>query len=261
VPRFPPTKIFISGDPLGVHEKESFSFALRGLIRRFQLSALGSPAKRESITTLDRLCHPGRKKTRPAHLGLANFRAVVQGYLDLVVEARLDTDKQAPLSPRDTADDDIGREELRNERSTSIMSGYCIHPQAGSILKDNALDGLMMETTWAVMLRYVNAIRVAIKLNTVIPIAFSFGPTESHELYQEFCCTFQEKCDVDLSQYPILCDQGSALAKGCKDNGNRRFLCLHHFLRTLNDPTFGIYAKNLVRCRTLEEFDKMRELL
>jgi hypothetical protein len=97
-----------------------------------------------------------------------------------------------------------------------------------------------MDTTSALMARDVMPISAVIRNNTVIPVAFLFGFTESIGLDQHFGQVFQESCNVDLSQYFVLCDQGSAFAKGCNQNGNRPFLCRHHFLCTLRDPNFGM---------------------
>jgi hypothetical protein len=141
------------------------------------------------------------------------------------------------------------------------MAGIYIHPNAAALLRHNDVQGLMMDTTWSVMPHYVTSILVAVKNNTVIPIAFSFGATESVQLYQRFYELFEEKWGINLGDYPVLCDQGSARAKICKDNENRRFLCLHHFLKTITDPFFNTYVKNLVRCRTREEFLRMVTLL
>jgi hypothetical protein len=60
--KLPTTKIFLSGDPLGLHVDENFSFALRGLVRHLAHSGLVSPAKQQLILALDRLCHPEAPK-------------------------------------------------------------------------------------------------------------------------------------------------------------------------------------------------------
>jgi hypothetical protein len=56
--------------------------------------------------------------------------------------------------------------------TASIMTGVYSHPNAASLLKHNEVQGLMMDTTWSVMQQYVTSILVAVKNNTVIPIAF-----------------------------------------------------------------------------------------
>jgi hypothetical protein len=122
---------------------------------------------------------------------MAAFREEASGLLHVIVESRLQTDKQAELSPQDMAD--LGAPPLSNIRSSaSIMRGVYIHPEAASLLKLNDVQGLMMDTTWSVMQDYVTSILIAVRNNTVIPFASSFGPTESHQLYDQFHRTFKE---------------------------------------------------------------------
>jgi hypothetical protein len=102
---------------------------------------------------------------------------------------------------------------------------------------------------------------VTIKNNIILSVSFSFIPTESHELYPELYQVFTNQYDGDFSQYPVLCDKRSDLAKICKEKGNCRFLCLHQFFKTLNGPNFGVHVRNLVRYRTENEFHRIHNFL
>jgi hypothetical protein len=161
------------------------------------------------------------------------------------------------IQPRDNRDK---AEEWRwNNQSVSIMAGYYVSSYAESLIA-NGIDGFMMDTTWNVMLQYVTSILVIVKVNTVIPVAFAFGPTECQELYESFFTAFN-RLGINLGNYPVLCDQGPALKAVLRRHGNLRFLCLHHFLKSLNDPKFSVFVADLVRCRTFNEFKTMSNLM
>jgi hypothetical protein len=69
-----------------------------------------------------------------------------------------------------------------NATNYSVLSGYWVAPQARSILHNNEIDGLIMDTPFRVMRHYYTAILVAVSHNVGIPVAISFGPRESIEL-------------------------------------------------------------------------------
>jgi hypothetical protein len=139
------------------------------------------------------------------------------------------------------------------------MAGVFLHKDARSLFKNTEFEGLMMGTTWAVMLRYVTSIRVVVKRNTVIPVAFSFGQMESSQSYRELYRMFQEKCDINMSASRSLRPRigTSKTSEILRVNGNRRFLYLRHFLKTITHPRFSVDVKNLARCRTGKEDQRM----
>jgi hypothetical protein len=50
----------------------------------------------------------------------------------------------------------------------------------------------MTDTTWSVMRQYVTAFMIAIAYKIEIPLAFAFGPVETHKLYKKFQTGLQE---------------------------------------------------------------------
>jgi hypothetical protein len=132
----------------------------------------------------------------------------------------------------------------------SIDSGIWVHPLAPSILTENEIDGIVLDTTFKVIRLYYTAILVAVYHNVGIPIAFTFGGGETEDLYNTFSVTFQELFGIDLKKYILESDQGSALKKIGK-NYRRHLFCLRHVLKNL-EKTCGRWATlggNLIRCR------------
>jgi hypothetical protein len=198
--KLPTSQIFLPGTPLSLHKEETFGPLLQGLVRRLSRFRCGSLAKQQLILELNRLCHPlkdGKGHSPHNQRGAATFREEIAGLLYLIVESRLSTDTQGELPFQEIAD--LGAPPLsKSRRSASIIAGVYIHPDTASLLRYNEGRGLMMDTTWSVMQHYVTSILVAVKNNTVIPIVFSFGPTESHELLSSVLSIFQREMGREL---------------------------------------------------------------
>jgi hypothetical protein len=144
----------------------------------------------------------------------------------------------------------------------SNMGGIYVHPAAASIIhhkEENHIAGLIMDTTWTVMRLYVTAILVAISRNTAIPLAFSFGASETTELYRNFYQLFQKRYGISIGKWIVESDQGPALKAICKENGNPHRICLRHFLARLKHPYFSVCVAEFVRARTEGEFNMIRE--
>ena len=97
---------------------------------------------------------------------------------------------------------------MHEDKLCSIIEGVYISPYAQSILKDNAelIDGLMLDTTWEVMDKYVTSILVAASCNTSVPLGFSFGAAETKGLYELLFDFFKKKLDIDLAFYIVECN-------------------------------------------------------
>jgi hypothetical protein len=167
------------------------------------------------------------------------------GRLKLVLEPRLHREKLQSYEYRGV--------------EYSIAAGLYIFPWARHVLarrEANHLAGLMFDTTWEVMWAYVTSILVAVRQNTVFPVAFAFGAAETTELYELFYEEFG-KLEVNLCDFVAESDQGSALMALFKKYKNLHLICLHHFLRTLKDRHFAVYVASLVKARVEGEFDRL----
>jgi hypothetical protein len=98
-----------------------------------------------------------------------------------------------------------------NGTNYSVLSCYWVAPQVRSILLNNEIDGLMTDTSFRVMRQYYTAIPVAVNHNVGIPLAISFGPRESSELYDAFYQAFHREFGFKLKDYILESDQGSAV--------------------------------------------------
>lgn len=149
-----------------------------------------------------------------------------------------------------------GRERYTHEgNERSIMSGFWVQTQAPSILTDNEIDGLIMDTTFKVLRLYHTAILVAVSHNVGIPIALSFGPAENIALYDSFYTAF-DALGINLRGWILESDQGWAL-KAVGRRHPRHLFCLHHVLRAL-DKKCGRFASlvgNLLRTPSKRELD------
>ena len=149
---------------------------------------------------------------------------------------------------------DDGRDRVRHDGNEYVVSsGSWLSPFAHSVLTENEVDGVILDTTFTVMRQHQTAILTSIVRNVGIPLAFSFGPGETIELYDEFDTVFREELGIDLTQYSLLSDQGSAL-KSIGKRRPRHLFCLRHVLKTLAAFKYGLPVGNLVRCRGQKEF-------
>jgi hypothetical protein len=178
--------------------------------------------------------------TQPAFCG------GVPGYLHLEIGRMVRGDNFATL--------------LREGEEYSILRGSYVSPWARSVLEDNEIDGLMLDTTWHVIRQYVTAILMAVFRNVGIPLAFAFGAAETLELYEPLYGLFVELFGIDLGQYIMESDQGAALRALCHRHDQRQLICLRHFLLSLKLKEFSLPVGNLVKCRTGDEFADLRTM-
>lgn len=134
-----------------------------------------------------------------------------------------------------------------------IVSGIYISPYFHSILTENVfmIDGILMDTTWRVIPKYVTSILVAESYGTNIPIAFAFGKVEDTSLYKLF---YSEASDrgIDLTHFIVESDQGSALRSACSGH-TLHLVCLKHFITSLHKRVFGYEVESLVKSKTKED--------
>jgi hypothetical protein len=241
----PATQFFIDAEKVDRFNEHDVSFVLRSLVKGLATWKFQSTSDQLYVHILFAvICPP-----RPASMTL-NQDAFKNygGYLELFLEKRHPNDKMESW--------------VSDGLEYSIMGGIYVHPAAASIIKNkeqNRISGLMMDTTWTVIRLYVTSILVAISRNTAIPLAFTFGPSETSELYRHFYQTFQKRYGISIGQFIVESDQGSALKAICRENGNPHRVCLRHFLARLKNPYFSVYVAELVRARTEGEFNMIRK--
>ena len=145
----------------------------------------------------------------------------------------------------------------------SVVNGIYITPYTVSILKNNPtiLNGLMLDTTWKVMYNYVTSILVASVCNVSVPLGFSFGKSETKDEYQLLFSFFKSKLNIDLSNYIIESDQGSALKSVCSDNSCIHLACLRHLLVSLKYDEFSYDAAKLVKAKSMTDFEVICNIL
>jgi hypothetical protein len=148
------------------------------------------------------------------------------------------------------------------DKAYSILSGYWVSPLAKSIIEGNEIDGLIMDTTFRVMSQYYTAILVAVSHNVGIPLAISFGSSESIELYDTFYRVFETEFGIKLDKYILESDQGPALrAVGARHP--RHLFCLRNVLKTLHAKNCGRFASlvgNLISARSTKELNLLQKL-
>jgi hypothetical protein len=149
-----------------------------------------------------------------------------------------------------------------NNTGYSILSGYWVSPLAESILRENEVDGLIMDTTFRVMRRYYTAILVAVRHNVGIPLAISFGPRESIEPYRMFYDVFDRGLHINLAGYILESNQGSAL-KAVGKQHRRHLFCLRHVLTSLDTKDYSRFASlvgNLISARSETELELLYDV-
>jgi hypothetical protein len=222
-----------------IHDSRDFSWPMRYFLQEIpiRLLTLGDPWPMEQLLESFRAL---QTVPAPSH-SPAEFLAL-PGLLGLDLSEPSSRDKLLQSFKYDDHD-------------WSILSGYWVSPFAESVLRRHDIDGLIMDTTFTVMSRYYTAILVAVYHNVGIPLAISFAPRESIELYNTFYRVFQREFDIDLATYILESDQDSAL-KAVGQRHPRHLFCLRHVLKSLhtkNCGRFGSIVGNLISARSEKE--------
>ena len=113
----------------------------------------------------------------------------------------------------------------------------------------------MIDTTFKAMFYDLTSFIMASTQNIGISLDFSFGQSESKELYQQHFQTFQEELQIDLSQYVFLSDQGSAICAICDDFNVTNLCCLRHLLASLKYSKYSFAVSNFLTSKSNSDFD------
>lgn len=95
------------------------------------------------------------------------------------------------------------------------------------------ISGLLLDTTFKIFPYYVTSILMIIIMNTGISISFSFGKSETEELYEKYFQTFKNETGIDLYIYKFESDQGVALQSIIKEKHIEHYICLRHLLASI----------------------------
>lgn len=111
-----------------------------------------------------------------------------------------------------------------------ITGGIYVTPYAQSILTQfsEKINGLLLDTTWKVLPFYVCSILMATIKNTGIPLAFSFGLSETKSLYNRHFDYFSKQFDINLEKFTFESDQGPDLISVFEERKVNHVLCLRH---------------------------------
>jgi hypothetical protein len=227
-----------------IHDWREFSWPARYLAQKFPLHSLRVPVPvlemlRSSLEVMHAVPTP--------HHSTADF-LTLSGLLGLNLALRLPGEKPELYK--------------HGETDYSILLGHWVSPFAESILRQDEVDGLIMDMTFRVMRQYYTAILVAVPHNVGIPLATSFDPRESVELYNTFYQVFDGEFQIKLTGYILKSDQGSAL-KAVGGHHPRHLFCLRHVLKSLHVKDCGRFASlmgNLISARSEKELDLLCEL-
>jgi hypothetical protein len=154
------------------------------------------------------------------------FRVHIPGYLHLDIGQWLQ------------GDDEFDRL-IRSENEFLIVRGRYVSAWAQSIFERNSVDGLVLDTTWKVIRKYVTTIMMAVYRNVEDPLRFAFGAAETIELYEQHFGAFSHLFGIDFSHYILKSDQGSALCLLCTSKEQAQLFCLLHFLLFLKQKEFS----------------------
>ena len=147
-----------------------------------------------------------------------------------------------------------------NDKIYTIIDGIYISPFVDELFNKRAsyIDGLILDTTWKVVSKYVTSILMTCIRNVGVPVAFTFGDSENKHLYQTFVDKFLTDRGIDLKKFIVESDQGSALRAIC-DEFKEHIACLRHFLVSLKTSPFSYQVGQLAACKCKKDLCKLLE--
>lgn len=234
------TKAIYKDLPLMFYDKLDFSDAFHFYVKhllRLPYRTLSKTSESSFIYDYSQSWLSVKKKSS-AMQSLSAFKSVTLGYLYLTVMPYSEHDTLEPL--------EIG------ESKFSILNGIFISPTAKSLFENNKemIDGLMMDTTWKTIGKYVTSILMCSSYNVGISVGFAFGGAEDKELYNLLVDKFKTVIGVDLTLYCVESDQGSALRSVCDKFKSKHLACLRHFKVSLKTTMFSHAICSIISCRS-----------
>jgi hypothetical protein len=149
-----------------------------------------------------------------------------------------------------------------NEGLKAVLYGIYISPFASSLLLENEVDALILDTTFKLLPFYVTSILCMIYRNTAVPLAVSFTKTECKKTYELFFDIFYKLFKIDLNRYSILSDEGKSIRSVCIEKKvKHHFYCIWHLLHKFSYSIFSFEIGLLIKSPSISDFEKMKELL
>ena len=179
---------------------------------------------------------------------LERFLQDNEGYMKFIISKRIPGEDKQSIE--------------RDDIEYSILGGIYISPLAQSICSDqnaSLFQGLLMDTTWKTLPYYVTSILMGSICNVGVPLGFSFGPSEDKNLYKTFYEEFKKEINIDLTQFNIESDRGSALMSIAAEIDTQHLSCHHHFLRSLKSSEFSFQIGQIVAAKCQRDLDTLME--
>ena len=141
-----------------------------------------------------------------------------------------------------------------------ILNGTYIVPYANQLITNPLANGLMLDTTWTILNKYVTSIPTVVIQNVGIPIGMSFALVEDSSIYNEFFFNFANVFGFEIPEFLdiVESDQGKALVKAVKENDMTHLCCLCHLLVSFGRKKYSYQIGNLVTTTTNHEYHKLR---
>ena len=243
------TVALINSLPMLFYQKSDFLHSCHSFIKTFLGSQFVSLQKAADIEPLInyREYNIALKKDSRKINSLESFLNETKGYLHLMLI------KNKAKSLQTITIDEI---------DYSIVNGIYISPFTQSLFCENKdiVDGLLMDTTWSVISKYVTSILMCASHNVGVPTSFAFGGAEDKELYSLFTSFIRKQTGVDISEYNVESDQGTALRAICDGFSKTHFACIRHFKVALKSSVFSFQVGNLISCCSEFEFESLKDL-
>lgn len=143
-----------------------------------------------------------------------------------------------------------------------IMGGTYITPFASKLITSDIGSGMMLDTTWHLLQRYVVSVPTLIVANVGIPLGFTFALVEDTSIYRDFFETFQNTYGIKISDHIkiIESDQGKPLRSYIKSQGFQHLICLKHLLTSLGKTEYSYQIGNLVSAVCQKDIDELKNI-
>ena len=231
--------------PMGFYNKDSFSKPFRWFVKRIFYPSFPFPLKKnfDNSFMFDYEQFWIKRKYKEALVNSSqDFMDSIVGFLNLTLTKYHEKDNLPTMK-------------INNELYT-ILDGIYISPFVLSLFKkrEDLIHGLLMDTTWKIINKFVTSILMISIRNVGFPIAYAFGPAEDKVLYEKFIKQFKDLFDIDLKGYIVQSDQGSALKSVC-DAFKNHIACLRHFLVSLKAKPFSFQIGQIIKCKCIKDLN------